>query len=294
MTPNSTNELIPDEFENIHENKFYLSLLPKIKHEDYQGTDLCTKCHKTVAKNHQAISCDDCEKWTHRACTNISQNMYRTLKTKSYFIFFCDKCNTQQIKFHEDFIKTLQPNDMPEFPEYIVSEKDNLLIICINCRSLYNKEMDLSRIIEITKAHIICLTETWFDGSVPKSTCVPNGYRIFRKDRSEKFLEEYNKQHGGGVAILYKNNLKLELKQSLMDDTEEMLWVKVKTPNSFLLSVIYRPIYSKLLNEDYNLEEKIQQAISISKNIIITEDFNIDLSDPIPPNIDKLKKHINI
>ena len=52
MTHNSTNEQIPDEFKNIHENKFYLSLLPKIKHEDYQGTDLCTKCYKTVAKNH--------------------------------------------------------------------------------------------------------------------------------------------------------------------------------------------------------------------------------------------------
>ena len=74
-----------------------------------------------------------------------------------------------------------------------------------------------------------------------------------------------------------------------MDDTEEMLWVKVKTPNSFLLSVIYRPTYSKLLNEDNKLEDKIQQAISISKNIIITGDFNIDLSDPISPNIDKLK-----
>ena len=124
MTHNSTNEQISEELEKINENKFYLSLLPKIKPKDYQGTDLCTKCYKTVAKNHQAVSCDTCERWTHRSCSYIDIKKYRSLKKYSSFPWLCKNC--------KPFLKNqgsvceiyLDANEMPQSFEYFKKQSN--------------------------------------------------------------------------------------------------------------------------------------------------------------------------
>ena len=54
---------------------------------------------------------------------------------------------------------------------------------------------------------IICLTETWMDDSVTKNAYIPEGYKIIRKDRSESYKQKYGRNKGGGIAILYKENI---------------------------------------------------------------------------------------
>ena len=49
-----------------------------------------------------------------------------------------------------------------------------------------------------------------------------------------------------------------------------------------MLGVIYRADYTDIMNDydgESKIEENIGKAIEISRNIIITGDFNIDLSD---------------
>ena len=55
-----------------------------------------------------------------------------------------------------------------------------------------------------TDADILCLTETWFDDSIPSHGFVPEGYRIIRKDRSNDFKQKYGRNKGGGIAVIYK------------------------------------------------------------------------------------------
>ena len=98
------------------------------------------------------------------------------------------------------------------------------------------------------------MSETWFDLSIPVNSHIPESYNIIRKDRTEDFQIKYKKNHGGGVAIIYKNYLNLQEKKSLNDKTEDILWTHVKTKNSFLLGVLYRPDYSKILH--INMETK--------------------------------------
>ena len=43
----------------------------------------CNICEKAVASNHNAISCDICNKWVHISCKNISRYCYRKLQKNS-------------------------------------------------------------------------------------------------------------------------------------------------------------------------------------------------------------------
>ena len=89
---------------------------------------------------------------------------------------------------------------------------------------------------------------------------------------------------------MYKKSLKLVVKEKLTPKIEEILWVQVRAKTSFLLGVLYRPDYSEMFtSEKENLEENIINAVSISKNTILTGDFNVDLLDPNKNETKQLK-----
>ena len=145
---------------------------------------------------------------------------------------------------------------------------------------MLNKEEEIFDIIRLLNPDIICLTETWLDGSVPIQY-VPKGYKILRKDRSEEFLQKYRKIKGGGLAIIYRSYLNIIPKPKLSPKDEEIFWVQIQTNNSFLLGVIYRPEYSTLLQENEEgesaLEQNLRKASEISNRLVVVGDFNIDM-----------------
>ena len=267
--------------------------LPKINSKAYQGKDLCRICYKEVKMLQPAISCDICEMWTHRCCSDISTKLYNLLKHKNHFAWTCNKCRKDEEIIQDRIDSTkLEEKDQPESISKAKSSKNEVVIISINCRSLVNKFEELLNIIIETGADIICLTETWFDSSVPDNAFVPEGYRIIRKDRSNDFKQKYGKNKGGGIAVIYKENLKITRKDYLTDDIEEILWVQVHSKESFLLGTIYRPDYTDMMKEENGeskIEENVRKACEISNNFIITGDFNIDDSDKDSP----LTKQLN-
>ena len=145
---------------------------------------------------------------------------------------------------------------------------------------MLNKEEEIFDIIRLLNPDIICLTETWLDGSVPIQY-VPKGYKILRKDRSEEFLQKYRKIKGGGIAIIYRSYMNIIPKPKLSPKDEEIFWVQVQTNNSFLLGVIYRPEYSVILQENEDgestLEQNLRKASEISNRLVVLGDFNIDM-----------------
>ena len=83
------------------------------------------------------------------------------------------------------------------------------------------------------------------------------------------------------VALRFsKKHLKVEMKPYLTDKVEEILWVQVKTKQSFMLGTIYRTEYTDILHNDKNestLEENIRKVSEITNNIIVTGDLNVDM-----------------
>ena len=89
--------------------------LPKISSKDFIGKDLCTNCFKEVKYGQQAISCDLCERWTHRICSDMNTQYYNQCKKKKHFIWFCNKCRKDEYLNTDKLDLTkLKETDVPE------------------------------------------------------------------------------------------------------------------------------------------------------------------------------------
>lgn len=270
-----------------NEDMKLLNELTSITPGDYVGKDLCRSCHKEVKTSHQAISCDLCQRWIHRSCSDMNTSLYNNCKKKKHFQWTCNKCRVDEEENHDrPEVAILKDSEMPENATSIKSSSKEMTIVHLNCRSIVNKVEELELVVEQTDADIIVLTETWMDDSVPQQACIPEGYSIIRKDRGSAFKQKYGRNKGGGIAILHKEYIKVERKKYLTDNIEEILWVHVKIKSSFMLGAVYRPEYSDIMKNDGEsiIEENIRKATEITNNIIITGDFNIDMSDPTHKN----------
>ena len=83
------------------------------------------------------------------------------------------------------------------------------------------------------------------------------------KDRSDSFKQKYGRNRGGGVAIIYKEKIKIEKIKYATEEVEEILWCHVKTRESFMLGVIYRAEYTDVIDDqekECKLEENIRKV----------------------------------
>ena len=255
--------------------------LTHITPKQYLGKELCYKCHKEITKKSMAGECSSCQRRAHLKCQKITPKSYRTNKNSGRNRRFCKNCSTEEeVTTNKIKITELNFADKPEKIESLYSNKDELLIIHINARSVVNKIEEIKLLCYEIKPDILCITETWLNQSVPLNAMTPLGYKILRHDRSEKFEQIYGKTRGGGVAVLYKQELDIERKELFKEDYEENLWIQVKAKNSFLLGIFYRADYTEILKDsehESKLEKYIQKAYQTYKNVILIGDFNADV-----------------
>ena len=76
-------------------------------------------------------------------------------------------------------------------------EQNQLKILSLNCRSLYNKLSEIKLFIYKEKPHIICLTETWC-----KNDRIPNFINY-----NGSFLNRDGGRGGGGIAMLTRSDI---------------------------------------------------------------------------------------
>ena len=162
--------------------------------------------------------------------------------------------------------------------------KENFISIHhINSRGTVGKIEEIFQYIEENKPDILLISETKLDESVTDSFCEPPGYKIIRKDRSENFKKKYNMTGlGGGIAVLYRKGLKVEVFTKNKEETEEILWVYVKGKKSFLLGIVYNTNYCKLMCNKKNesiFEKHLKEASLMGCNTFVLGDFNIDLKE---------------
>ena len=71
-----------------------------------------------------------------------------------------------------------------------------------NARSLRSKLCNLHDLLYSCNFHVLCITETWLDDSIPNGLLDPKGlFTIYRFDRPSENL-------GGGVCVLINRQLK--------------------------------------------------------------------------------------
>ena len=161
------------------------------------------------------------------------------------------------------------------------THKNILSIHHLNCRSYVKKQEEVFQYINEHHPDILFITETWMDKSIPKGSHEPPGYILIRKDRSEEFKEKYSKTGmGGGIALLYKKNLNIEIIDSSLKNVEEILWVHLKGRKSFRLGVVYNTEYCKMMDDKSGeslFETQLRENVTKNCETIILGDFNINL-----------------
>ena len=98
--------------------------------------------------------------------------------------------------------------------------------LVLNARSIVKPDAfsALYADIKTNNIDICCISELWLNHTVCNSQVCPSGYTILRKDRTNR--------RGGGVAILCRNDWKMEPLPNLTNSFE-CLWVKIATENKF-------------------------------------------------------------
>ncbi|MCG7882866.1 MAG: hypothetical protein JAY96_14895 [Candidatus Thiodiazotropha endolucinida] len=104
----------------------------------------------------------------------------------------------------------------------------------------------------------------------------------YRKDRSN---------HGGGVMIYLNSNLIHSRRTDLEVFCNESIWVEVKVNHiNYLIGLFYSPRTADI-DFFHNLNLNIEEALDVSKNLIVLGDLNEDLMNP---NFHSLKDLITI
>ena len=189
---------------------------------------------------------------------------------------------TGEIKQTKTIKKTKYSNK--KLNKKVTNQVENIFVIHhLNLRGTIGKIEEVFNYIEDHNPDMLLISESKLDESVTDTLCEPPGYRIIRKDRSDNFKNKYNMTGlGGGIAILYKKELNVELFAKNKESTEEIMWVYVKGKKSFLLGLVYNTNYCKLMcdkNGESIFERHLKEASLMGCNSFVLGDFNIDLGE---------------
>ena len=167
-----------------------------------------------------------------------------------------------------------QRQTSPQFFPY-TSEKKNLRIMNINCRSIVGKSSEFLAALNYIKPDIVCGTESWLKGMKPgkpptpdaiqSSEVFPSHYKAYRNDRGTL---------GGGVFVLVHQDLVAEEKAELVTNCE-MVWVQVKLKGNKTLLVpsFYMP--HRNMSDVAELRRSLDLAMDIKeRHVIVAGDFN--------------------
>ena len=137
---------------------------------------------------------------------------------------------------------------------------------------------------------IVAITETWLnnnsdDDQIIRAMQIP-GYTFIHVTRGQ---HSNISSRGGGVALLYKRNMKLASKSSWKAKSFEHIEVTLAASSTVKLAVSYRPPPSKRNKSTVGLfvtefQAFLEHHTVKSQNILIVGDFNFHYEDPL--NVD--------
>ena len=171
-------------------------------------------------------------------------------------------------------IKTINNCSKLQSPVLLAPQKD-LHSALINCRSVVNKTQDIQLELVLNNLDLCILTETWIkedDTTTPSRLC-PSGYKALSISIHDRI--------GGGIAIVYKNDLNISITRGQPFKTMELTCFSINTGNKVInLIAIYRPPDSNVLEICNELANLLESKINSSGKLILLRDFNITVNKP--------------
>ena len=185
--------------------------------------------------------------------------------------------------------------------------KDKTRITYWNARSINNKITCLHNYLSSDNCDVLALTETWLSNTDEKnqvtlSQIIPSGYNIKHISRSEG-------KDGGGVAVIYKDTLSIQLQKVFITKQFESICVRISFNNHAInLAVVYRPPPTKKnklkLSSFWPEWSDYLSALVLRKaDLVVVGDLNFHLDIPKNPNTTKfvstlsefgLEQHITV
>jgi hypothetical protein len=138
---------------------------------------------------------------------------------------------------------------------------------------MINKFAELENYIIKTNPIVACFVETHITKDIQNWEININGYEIIRVDTTSR--------HTGGVVVYVKENVKFEIIE-IEEIDNKWFAISLKILNNVIQNCIICAIYAspklKKLEIVTKLEKKIEYLLEFNCNIVITGDFNVDLS----------------
>ena len=166
-------------------------------------------------------------------------------------------------------------------------EEKGIHLVHMNVRSLGDvKKIDSLKLqIGNSKAHIVGISESWLNESIPSSLLTVNSYNLSRLDRQwgEGDVEV---KRGGGVAVYWKSSLQVSehkyAKFNRSSKDSEVLWLSLNQDNirPILMLNVYRPPQGDCKKFCKYIQDSIHEAnLKDNTEIYIMGDFNVDYLD---------------
>lgn len=257
----------------------------------------CGSCSKPVRSNQLAICCDGCDLWYHTKCLQMPLHIYHGLNN-SHTTWICCKCglpnfSSSLFNSFEDHsgpnsfsaLECISADSAPVLglsPSPIASSspiappshKRKLRCIAVNCNSIRSTERSglLAGLVDRYRPDIIFGCESKLDPSIPTPSVFPEGFTIYRKDRS----------HCGGGGIFIAVNATIPsypLDNITTDPEDESLWISVRASRrkELILCSFYKPPSAPSSRIDL-LSQALLRVFAKHKkshpNVVIAGDFN--------------------
>ena len=93
----------------------------------------------------------------------------------------------------------------------------SLVLLQVNCRSIYNKALEFWNLVDTYNPDIIIGTESWLRVEIGKTELFRTDFKTFRRDKHVR---------DGGVFICVKNNIACS--ELWVDDEFQIITVEIK------------------------------------------------------------------
>lgn len=268
----------------------------------------CSICSRECTWDSDAIVCDNCDKWCHIGCVNISHSMYERYGNTSV-IWICPICDTPNHSrtIFQSFLSSgssiLNPNSYsllsessnlsmnfsndnigdpvatsspkPQGSKPIrnknINRQNSLRVLNINFRSCKNKVPQIENLLTSSKPDVIIGNETWLNKNVLSSEVLPSTLfeDVFRNDRIGK--------EGGGVLIAIKKGIICQ--EVFRSKKVELIAAQINITDTKSLIIIsaYRPPSKNDINYFKQMIDEIIELKSKFKNSTfwLSGDFNL-------------------
>ena len=176
------------------------------------------------------------------------------------------------------------------------SRSKNIRLGVLNTRSAVNKAAAIHDIIHDEKLDVAVLTETWIPADSPnavKLDVAPPSYSVRHQARQQSS----GKSRGGGIAVIYRQTLKLSTAFDFSTAEFELLAVNIATKSGSITVVcVYRPPGSVTTALCNAMSDLFDQLLLSKQRFVICGDFNVPGADSssVDPLMDNLISRYNL